>query len=759
MNNLVYMNKVLFIIVLITLFFIGKVFGQKPIITGMVTDAKTKDTLVGVNVLIDSSFGISTGTSGKYWIELEPGKHTITFNYIGYKSQKIDLSLTTGEHMILDIRLEQEIFELDAAVISAGKFEQKLSDVTVSMEIIKPAYIEHTNTTNIETVVNQMPGVDVMDGQTSIRGGSGYSYGTGSRVLFLVDDLPIISPDAGDVKWNFLPVENIEQVEILKGASSSLYGSSALNGVINIRSAQPGLKPETKVDVSTGIYLKPNRRELAWWWDSFPLFSNISFSHMRKIKRIDLSIGANAFSDAGYRLDEYFERARFNCNFRYHSRKVEGLSYGLNTNMMYQHNSDFFLWVDADSGAFQQPASLVTPTSGIRFNADPYIIYFVNHNDSHSLKTRYYRVTNFHPENSNDKNSISDQFYGEYQYHKVFNNQLNWTIGATGTYAATVSALYGDHYSSNGALYTQFDWKLFSKISVSCGLRWEAYKLDHVSAQSNPVVRAGINYQAADFTFIRASFGQGYRFPSIAEKYAATSLGARNIFPNPDLQPETGWSLESGVKQGLELGNWNGYIDIAGFWTEYKDMVEFTFGVYKPDSVPYPSLKDIGFKCLNVGNARISGVDVLFTGQGELYGIPVIFFLGYTYTNPIDLNPDSSGSSVLKYRFYHSAKGDVELDISKFSTGLSIIYNSKVINIDQVFEEKILGQELLPGLKEYREQHDKGFVSFDIRFSYQVTESSKLAIIIKNLFNREYMGRPGDIQPPRNIALQYVLKI
>jgi len=69
------------------------------------------------------------------------------------------------------------------------------------------------------------------------QGGSGYSYGAGSRVLVLVDDLPLLSPDAGDVKWDYLPVENISQVEIIKGASSVLYGSSALNGIINVRTA------------------------------------------------------------------------------------------------------------------------------------------------------------------------------------------------------------------------------------------------------------------------------------------------------------------------------------------------------------------------------------------------------------------------------------------------------------------------------------------------------------------------------------------
>ena len=61
--------------------------------------------------------------------------------------------------------------------------------------------------------MEQVPGVTIIDGQANIRGGSGFSYGAGSRVLLLVDDLPMLAADAGDIKWSFLPVENLEQVE------------------------------------------------------------------------------------------------------------------------------------------------------------------------------------------------------------------------------------------------------------------------------------------------------------------------------------------------------------------------------------------------------------------------------------------------------------------------------------------------------------------------------------------------------------------
>ena len=106
----------------------------------------------------------------------------------------------------------------------------------------------------MEDAIDFIPGVSIIDGQANIRGGSGWSYGAGSRVQLLVDDLPQLTADANDVKWNFLPVENLEQIEVIKGASSVLFGSSALNGVINIRTAYPRDTPIAKINFFAGFY-------------------------------------------------------------------------------------------------------------------------------------------------------------------------------------------------------------------------------------------------------------------------------------------------------------------------------------------------------------------------------------------------------------------------------------------------------------------------------------------------------------------------
>lgn len=783
----------LFIILLFQLNFFS-FFAQNGIISGVVRDKKTQEPLPGVNIVLDDKSGSASDANGYFTFKTNSiGKQTISFIYIGYKTLKQLVFIKPDEEIKLNVFLEEDVQLIDEIVVSASKFEQRLSEVTVSMEVIKPKLLENNNVVTMDAAINRIPGVDIISDQPSIRGGSGYSYGAGSRVLLLVDDMPLISPDAGDIKWNYLPIENVSQIEVVKGAASALFGSSALNGVINVRTAYPKLKPETKVTIYNGFYMNPKRKELKWWGETQPLFLGSNIFHMQRIKNFDIVIGAHGFSDNGYRQYETEERLRGNFNLRYRFPKNQGITLGLNGNFMTMDKTEFFLWKNADSGAWRQDLSSTTRNIGTRINFDPYFTFYSSEKNKHSLKTRYFYVKNNVPSDT-AKNSNSSQYYSEYQFQRKIKEDFSMTLGILHSYNTVFGRLFDKHDATNIAIFGQFDKKLFKKLNLSSGLRAEYFRIDSKESKSviagdtikeipvQPVLRFGANYQLFEYTFLRASFGQGYRFPTVAEKYTYTNVGALNIFPNPYLKPETGWSTEVGIKQGLKISNWNGYLDISAFWQEYTKMMEYTFGFYHPTTFRPLNLNDpadlmvigqygfkaLGFQSQNIGSAKIIGFDATFTGQGSFFGIPATLLAGYTYTDPRDLNLKdtlkSTKSNILKYRYFHSLKADFQLDFEKISTGISMIYHSRIINIDLAFEDLMgdgpgVGIELLPGLYEYRKKNNKGTIYFDYRISWNINESSKLSLVVKNLFNAEYMGRPGDIRPPRNVSLQYILSL
>ncbi|MFC2114745.1 TonB-dependent receptor domain-containing protein, partial [Bacteroidota bacterium] len=710
---------------------------------------------------------------------LKEGAYLMSYSFIGYQKATRKIEVKAGEEKVVNLKLMSESTVLDEVVVSASKHEQKRSDITVSMEVIKPGQIMNSNTTTVETVLQKVPGVMIVDKQASIRGGSGYSYGAGSRVLLLVDGLPMLTGASGDAIWDFVAIESIEKIEIIKGAASALFGSSALNGVINIRTLQPGKKPLTQISLSSGFYGDPAREEVKWWGDTVKLFHDIKVFHSQKIGKLDLTIGTNISKDAGFRQNENNQKGRISVNTRYNPAAIKGLCFGINASAMKKEGELFLLWRDGDTGVYMASPSFQQSFDNIRINIDPYITYFVNGKSKHSIRTRYYRIENT---NTTLQNNTDVLFYGDYKFQRFFRKQMVFTSGLNASKVKAISELYGDslHNGNNMALYAQLD-KKFDSLTISLGARWERYLLDSDVPNSKPVFRAGLNYKLWKATFLRASFGQGFRYPSIAEKYTLTQVGSLKIFPNDNLKAENGWSAELGVMQGFKLKKWTGYIDLAAFVSQYENMIEFSFGQHYPANLINPTWNDFidytGFRAYNISNARISGLDISFSVKGMLKNIPITLGGGYTYTNPIDLDFDLNKGgysndtiNILKYRFYHSAKLDLEMNIRNFSFGFNLDYHSFMINIDKAFEDSIRTPPnptypngfpvgiILPGAKEYRENQHTGDLVFDTRVYYAISEKQRISFIVKNLLNREYMIRPGDIQAPRNYAMQYSLK-
>ncbi len=750
---------------------------QNTAVQGTVKDATSGEKMPGVIVLIDNAAGAVTDADGKFNMEAKAGQHALEFRMVGYASLKQSIA-AKGAPISLNIKLKSTTGELETVVVSASRFEQRIEETTVSMEVLKPALIQRNNTTNMETAIDQVPGVNVMDGNVSIRGGSGFSYGAGSRVLLLVDDLPMLTADAGDVKWSFLPTENIEQVEIIKGASSALFGSSALNGVINMRTAQPTSEPRSSVHFFSGVYDTPKRPELRWWKNANPIYSGTSFSDCRRIGQLDLVTGGNAFLDQGYRQGEQEQRVRVNINTNYHFKQIEGLSAGINASTSKSRGGNFLIWLNDSSGAYKPLGGIDTPSTTLsnyittRTSIDPHVTYMAKNGSTQKLRGRFFRANN---ENDSKQQSIADLYYGEYSFSQKFKNNLSLSTGL-GTMTSIVgSELYGDHRGTNYFAFVQMEKKFFNKLIVSGGLRGEYYSVDSTKTQEHvylltrllkdsttliknsavkPVARLGLNYQVMKATFLRASYGEGYRFPTIAEKYVKTNAGAIYIYPNDSVKPETGWSSELGIRQGFKVSSFTGYVDISGFWTEYHDMMEFTFGTW--DTSQTAPLGGLGFKSKNVSDAVIRGIDASIVGNGMIGPVEISIMAGYTYLEPLmkNFNPtvdtlmNSANYNVLKYRYRHVAKADLQLTYKKVSIGGSYRYNSRMENIDRVFEV------VIPGVQSYRAAQPPGDGVFDARIAFLPKDKISVSFIAKNVANREYMGRPADLQAMRSFVLQ-----
>src|SRR5574343_567759 len=393
--------------IFIFIFFPFLIFSQETgVLKGSIKDKSTKETLPGatVQMLDNLAKGTSADIDGNYIMLLDEGKHKIRFAFVGLKSDTVEIQMNKGDTAIHHVQLSPIAKMLETIVVSSGKFEQKLEELTGSMEVIKPDLIHNKNSTSIESALEQAPGVSIIDNDPQIRGGSGFTFGVGSRVAIVVDGIPLLSGDAGRPEWSYVPIENVEQVEIIKGASSVLYGSSALNGVINVRTAYPRSKPKTTVNYSLGQYSLPEKPADSWYNKSIPCFTNLNFLHSRIIKNnLDFVVAANLNADQGYigppppvkyipsdvknalkvtdtiptftNEDMMKLRGRMNFNLRYRFKKIVGLNAGVNGNFMLSKGNMVLAWLNDSNGIYRGYPGAVFMQNQTLFNIDPFIRY------------------------------------------------------------------------------------------------------------------------------------------------------------------------------------------------------------------------------------------------------------------------------------------------------------------------------------------------------------------------------------------------
>lgn len=750
-------------------------FAQNGSVNGFVKDSLSSEKLTGVIISVDGQNKTVTGIDGDFKLTLNKGEHTLKFSFLGYQPYIKKVTVAGRDLITLDIPMQGSKVQLGTVVISSSQYEKDLTRENVSVEVISKAQMKNTNTIELGEAVNRVAGVQVQDGQVSIRGGSSYSYGVGSRTAVMVDNLTIASADLGMNQWSFAPIENAEQVEVIKGSSSVVYGSSALNGVINMRTAWAKSDPETEITAFTTVFSSPPEKHQRWWPEgTAPSNNGFNFTHRQKFGKLDFVSGGNVFVSNSYLDQGGAIRGRLYAKTRINSKKIPGLQYGLDFNWQRENNGFFFLSKDLDTNAY-----VATSSSDNRYMQtfiDPHITYTGPKSGRHTLRIRYLNV--FRWGNAPDPNANSNSFTGDYQFQKKFKDRAIITAGLPFSMGFSRSNLYdGVRLNYFGAVYVQGEVFFGKRFSATAGVRYETNGVDTMVQYGIPVFRSGINYQIAKATFLRASYGQSYRMPTVGERFVDADFSIVKILPNPALDVEKGWSAEVGLKQGFRIGNFNALFDAALFWQEYDKFVEYRFGFYTYKTKAGLDTFSIGLKPFNVNEARVGGYEFSLMGEGYIGPVNVRVGGGYTYIFPADLDSNTTirdagtymkefikyatkrvdsvyaSNNILQFRTRHLVRGDIELSYKKMSVGFTAYYASFPERIPSLFSDVVavaFGYDYYG----YQQKHIKGDWIMDFRAGYELSSKVRVGIVCKNLANHQWSTRPGVMEPTRNWTIQ-----
>jgi len=367
-------------------------FAQEYAITGFVSGEEQNEGLIGATVQV-GELGTTTDIDGNFRLNIDPGKYNVEISYVGFLTQSIEVQVDGVENIEVVLSLSSMI--LETATVTGSRHEKSIARSPVSINVIKPELLENTNSVRVTSLLDKIPGVQINDNQANIRGGSGWSYGAGSRVLLLIDDVPALQQDAGRPSWGDIPVENISQIEVLKGASSTLYGSAALNGIINVRTGYATSEPVTKANVNYTTYMSPSDGRKKWWSGSelgAPNRYSAGIVHKQKFGKLDVVAAGFYENLKSYNKDGFEKKTRLSANLKY--RVSDRINISLNTMTNFGKAGDFFIWKNAITGAYQGLDGAFSERQFNRFYIDPSISIYDKKGNRHKFLGRYFFIDN-----------------------------------------------------------------------------------------------------------------------------------------------------------------------------------------------------------------------------------------------------------------------------------------------------------------------------------------------------------------------------
>lgn len=690
---------------------------------------------------------------------------------------------------------------LPTVIISAHRYDQQREKLPVSVTTISGDELQKKNLP-VDKAIERTVGVAVVDGEIQIRGGSGWSYGAGSRTAVLLDGLPLLSGDALRPSWGLMPNEAIGQVEIIKGPGSVQYGSSALSGVVYVQTMWPGEKPFTRINAQHGIYSSPQTKKAKYWKGNL-MGSSLNALHTRKINHWDLVMSLNAVTSDGYlgpmpdsasgaiankynpfTIDKFdaSKNVRARVATRYHFQNVKGLIVGASILSRYAESVSTLLWANDSTGLYQSYTGATTPGQQFFLMGDGWLSYRVSEMAKHQLKYRWLNVNNGFDNNQDSyTNNHTVDYSVQLKMDSIGLTNMKIIPGFYTTIVDSKGGLYtaadasGHNASSNIAAFIELQKTLWDKLNISTGMRYESYWLNSEKF-SKPVFHIGANYELNSKTFLRSNFGQGFRFPTIAERYTKTNVGRFNIFPNPELQPETSESFELGVIRKWSKGKWLFDMDASIFRQNFSNYIEYNFGQWLPINSIDDFTNAFGFKTLNTGNTRSDGFELVISSNHRNDSRTVGLQVGYNFSQPISLQPDykyaegmnagplsysntssDPGGNILKYRIRHSVRCQADWEWKNWSASFTLRFNSFMENIDDAFNT--FDEAGFIEIIRWRNNHNRGDFLMDASFGYEISNRLQCSVFVFNLTNYEYMSRPLQIEPGRLSQLRLTYQL
>ena len=554
------------------------------------------------------------------------------------------------------------VFAEDVMVVTASGYEKKITNAAASVSVISQQELQTNKYNDLGEALRSVEGVDV-ESSTGKTGGLEISIRgmPASYTLILIDGIrqngsSDVTPNGfSAMNTSFMPpLAAIDHIEVIRGPMSTLYGSDAIGGVVNIITKKSTDKWSTSIN--TGVNLQESNKwgnsTVANFWSSGPLIAGV----------LDMQVRGSTTQRQGSSVTSLSDTSSTRVPY-----PTESENYNIGTRLDWKTNENNTLWLDLDSARQRydnDDGQLGNLTGGydktLRYERNKVTL---GHDTALTFGT-WKSSLGWNETENKGRQLVSSALTpanagraGDARELKntnvILDSVLLTPLGDS--HLLTLGGEYWDARMKDGvvlantgetfhqktwAAYAEDEWHILDSLALTAGTRYEHN--DVFGGHLSP--RAYMVWDVSDAWTLKGGVTTGYKAPSLSQLHngisGVTAQGTVNTVGNPDLKPEESISYETGLYYENDAGlNAN----ITGFYTEYKNKI-----------VSY-SIDDNTNSYTNSGKARTDGVE--FASTFPLWSDVLTLSLNYTYTQSKQKDGDNKGAP-LSYTPKHMANAN-----------------------------------------------------------------------------------------------------
>ena len=654
----------------------------------------------------------------------------------------------------------QEAAQLNTMVVSASGFEQALVDAPASISVITREELERTRVTSIADALRDVEGVDV-GGQVGKTGGSNISIRgmPSDYTLILIDGrrqntAGSVTPNGfGETSTSFFPpVSSIERIEVIRGPMSTLYGSDAMGGVINIITRRVGREWTGSVGIENTFNQDRDfgdRREINLY-TSGPLIEDTVGVQLRG-RFYERDASALVYSDENGDPIEVSQRG---------PSPVEGDIYNLGGKLTWTPNGDNDLWVDGEInrqrytndecqlGTLDGRTRSCDPEPGVafgysdelRFEREQVAIGHTGRFASGTLESSLMRNTT-ETKGRTIPGAIGEAYDGfpaivggDPRELETTNTVLDSKfIMPLGNHMTTVGMQWWDAELDDGlagetfeqttwSLFAEDEWLLREDLALTLGGRYDHH--DAFGSQFSP--RGYLVWNTTPEWTLKGGVSRGYKTPTLNALHdginGVTGQGTVLTIGNPDLEPETSTSSEIGA----HYDNQQGFTASATlFYNQFDDKIASGNDILIENDPLIPD--GLYGQDVNIDAAITQGIEL---ATGYQFNPDWRLSANYTYTDSEQQSGENKGDPLTDTP-EHAVNATLRWQTTaKLDTWLSAEYRS----------ERYRNREGVRGAPSFDDLGDfKAYSLFHLGGNYAVTDQLNLSATIYNLFDKDFV--------------------